>query len=257
MLAVAHDDTPQNRRLLYESMFKTWFLVPTREEPQEKPGFHDIQPDTATSFSLEHDSNGLVVAVAFTDEEALRNWNKSIPWVALQGTGFFQAVASTQAEEIVINPYEPENPESRMIRPGGRVKRWELESLAQGVVPQPPDDEAKAQDAASQSVMVSMPRHMPSAEMFSQLSRAAAAFPQVVAMFFAQISHPTGKSHWAVAVQFAAGVSQEQVDPAMAAVAGEVRRVLPRKQHTELMPASDPLGEAVVALGEKFYPVTK
>src|SRR5262245_19501139 len=65
MLAVAHDDTSQNRRVLYESMFKTWFLVPTREEPREKPGFHDIQEDTAASFSLEHDSNGVVVAVAF------------------------------------------------------------------------------------------------------------------------------------------------------------------------------------------------
>jgi hypothetical protein len=56
------------------------------------------------------------VAVAFTDEEALRNWQKSIPWIALQGSAFFQAVAGTEAEEIVINPYEPENPESKMIR---------------------------------------------------------------------------------------------------------------------------------------------
>src|SRR5580765_2352185 len=99
MLAVAHDDSPENRRVLYESMFKTWFLVPTREDPPDTPGFHDIQENIAASFSLEHDSKGQLVAVAFTDEEALRNWNKSISWIALQGTAFFQAVLSTQAEE--------------------------------------------------------------------------------------------------------------------------------------------------------------
>ena len=81
--------------------------------------------------------------MAFTDEEALRNWNKTIPWIALQGTAFFQAVDSTEAEEIVINPYEPENPNSKMIRPGGRVTRWEFEALAEGRIPK----EIKEQDA--------------------------------------------------------------------------------------------------------------
>src|SRR5437016_14657536 len=85
MLAVVHGDSPETRRVLYESMLKTWFLVPTREAVPDAPGFHDIKSDTAAMFSLEHDPAGLLVAVAFTDEEALRNWNKTIPWVALQG----------------------------------------------------------------------------------------------------------------------------------------------------------------------------
>src|SRR4029077_17668349 len=81
MLAVAHGDSPETRRVLYESMLKTWFLVPTREAVPDASGFHDIKSDTAAMFSLEHDPAGLLVAVAFTDEEALRNWNKTIPWV--------------------------------------------------------------------------------------------------------------------------------------------------------------------------------
>ncbi len=103
-------------------------------------------------FSLEHDPAGLLVAVAFTDEEALRNWNKTIPWVALQGMGFFQAVASTEAEEIVINPYELDNPASKMIRPGGRVRRWEFEELAQGNLPEiQADDRRGNADGAKRS----------------------------------------------------------------------------------------------------------
>src|ERR1051326_3630250 len=136
MLAVANEDSPQNRRALYPSMLKTWFVVSTREEPPDKPGFSAVPENVADSLYLEHDSAGQLVALAFTDEEALRNWQKNIPWIALQGTAFFQAVASTGAEEIVINPYEPANPASKMIRPGGRMKRWEFESLAEGKIPE-------------------------------------------------------------------------------------------------------------------------
>src|SRR5690242_13621046 len=165
MLAVAHGDSPETRHVLYESMLKTWFLVPTREPVTDTPGFQDVQENTASTFSLEHDPEGLLVAVAFTDEEALRNWNKTIPWVALQGTGFFQAVASTEAEEIVINPYELDDPASRMIRPGGRIRRWELEELAQGNLPEIPAD-AQAGTQTAQSVLVTMPTQMPAADVF-------------------------------------------------------------------------------------------
>src|SRR5882724_9388865 len=150
MLAVAHHDSPEDRRVLYESMLKTWFLVPTRDtEPPGTPGLHDIKEDTAKSFSLEHDPNGMVVLPAFTDEAALRNWNKTILWIALQGVAFFRAVVSTDVENIVINPYEIDDPSSKMIRPGGRVTRWEFELLAEGVLPQSdtesPDDKATSE----------------------------------------------------------------------------------------------------------------
>src|ERR1043166_10139388 len=55
MLAVAHGDSPETRRVLYESMLKTWFLVPTREPVPDAPGFHDVQENTAAMFSLEQD----------------------------------------------------------------------------------------------------------------------------------------------------------------------------------------------------------
>ena len=133
-------------------------MVPTKEAAHDKPGFAAVPTNVADSFSLEHDSDGELVAVAFTDEEALHNWNKSIPWIALQGTAFFQAVASTEAIEIVINPYEPENPDSKMIRPGGRVTRWEFEELAEGRIPQ---EDSNEQEAEPQSVLVTMPKQMP------------------------------------------------------------------------------------------------
>jgi len=253
MLAVAHGDSPETRRVLYESMLKTWFVVPTRETPPDAPGFHDIQKGTAASFSLEHDSAGLLVAVAFTDEEALRNWNKTISWIALQGTAFFQAVASTEAEEIVINPYDSGDPNSKMICPGGRVKRWEFEELAQGDIPQMQADEGAEIQPASQSVLVTLPTQMPAAEVFDAMGAAAGKLPYVVALYFAQVIYPDGEPHWTIAVEFTSGSSRKHVERAMAALTKEAGTVFPKTVAGDLVLASTALGQSVTATGKKFY----
>jgi hypothetical protein len=250
MLAVANDDSPQSRQALYQSVLDTWFIVPTREAAPEKPGFHDTPTNIADSFSLEHDSEGQLVVVAFTDEEALRNWSKSIPWIALQGTAFFQAVANTPAEEIVINPYEPANPVSKMIRPGGRMKRWEFESLAIGHLPR---HNSSRQEAESQSVLVAMPKQMPTAEMFNAISEAARAFPEITGMYFGQAIYPDGEPHWIVAVESAAGALAKEVKHALTALMETARRVFPRTVTTDLLPASAALGQSIKALGKKFH----
>jgi hypothetical protein len=250
MLAVAQDDSPQSRKALYQSMLNTWFVVPTRETAPDKPGFSTVPANVADSFSLEHDSAGLLVAVAFTDKEALRNWNKTLPWVALQGTAFFQAVASTEAEEIVINPYEPENPESKMIRPGGRVTRWEFEPLAEGRIPQ---EEPREQEVEQQSVLVTMPKQMPASEMFNAISEAARTFPKISGMYFGQVIYPDGEPHWTIAVEFIPDTSAKQIKHMMAALVVEARRVFPRNVTTDLVPASTALGQSIKTSGRKFY----
>lgn len=250
MLAVAHDDSPQNRQTLYQSMFDAWFIVPTREAPPEEPGFHNTPTNIADSFSLEHNSAGQLVAVAFTDEEALRNWQKSIPWIALQGTAFFQAVASTEAEEIVINPYEPANPESKMIRPGGIVRRWEFEELAEGKIP---EKGATEKVVEPQSVLVSMPKQMPAPAVFDAMGAAAGKFSDIAAMYFAQVTYPDGEPHWTIAVEFATGTSVKQVKHAMAALVKAGRHVFPKSVTADLVLASAALGQSVKTTGEKFY----
>ncbi|HLK06740.1 MAG TPA: enhanced serine sensitivity protein SseB C-terminal domain-containing protein [Candidatus Angelobacter sp.] len=250
MLAVAHEDSPQNRKTLYQSMLNTWFVVPTKEATPDKPGFSTVPANVADSLSLEHDSSGQSVAVAFTDEEALRNWNTSIPWVALQGTAFFQAVASTEAEEIVINPYEPENPSSKMIRPGGRVTRWEFEELAQGRIP---EKNSNQQGMQSQSVLVTMPSEMPTPEMFNALTAVAGTFPEIAAMYFGQVIYPDGEPHWTIAVEFSAAPSDKHLNHMMTALVKAARRVFPQSVAADLLLASTALGQSIKTTGCKFY----
>jgi hypothetical protein len=250
MLAVAHEDSPQNRQTLYQSMLNTWFIVPTRETVPDKPGFSTVPANLADSFSLEHDSSGQPVAVAFTDEETLRNWNTSVPWVALQGNAFFHAVAGTDAEEIVINPYEPENPNSKMVCPGGRVTRWEFEELAEGRIPKRNPSE---QGMEPQSALVTMPKQMPSPEMFDAISEVASTFPEIAGMYFGQVTYPDGEPHWTIVVEFAADVSGKQVKHMMTALVKAARHVFPRSVTSDLLLASTALGQSVKTLGKKFY----
>jgi hypothetical protein len=250
MLAVAHNDTPQNRQTLYQSMLQTWFVAPTKEAVPDQPGFSTVPANVADSLSLEHDSSGQPVAVAFTDEEALRNWNKTIPWIALQGTAFFQAVASTEAEEIVINPYNVDDPASKMIRPGGRVTRWEFEELAEGRIP---EEDSNEQAVESQSVLVTMPEQIPTPEMFNAISEVAASFPEIVAMYFGQVIYPNGETHWTIAVEFAAVPSDKQLHRMMTALAEAAQSVFPKRVAADLLLASTALGESVKTLGKQFY----
>ncbi len=250
MLSVAQDDSPQNRRILYQSMLDAWFVVPTKEATHDTPGFAAVPANVADSFSLEHDSGGELVAVAFTDEEALRNWNKSIPWIALQGTAFFQAVASTEAVEIVINPYEPENPDSKMIRPGGRVTRWEFEELAEGRIPQ---EDSNEQEAEPQSVLVTMPKQMPAPEMFNAIGKVAGSFSEIAGMYFGQVIYPDGEPHWTIAVEFYANPPAKLVKHIMASLVEVARRVFPKSVTTDLVPASTALGQSIKTTGRKFY----
>src|SRR6476661_1457780 len=250
MLAVAHDDSPQNRQTLYQSMLQTWFVVPTKEAVPDQPGFSAVPTNVADSLSLEHDSSGQPVAVAFTDEEALRNWHKTIPWIALQGTAFFQAVASTEAEEIVINPYEPENPESKMIRPGGIVKRWEFEELAEGRIP---EGNSSKQVVEPQSVLVTTPKEMPALEMFNAIGEAARSFPEIAGMYFGQVIYPDGEPHWTIAVEFAAAPSDKHLNRMMTALVKAAQRVFPGNIATDFMLASTSLGQSIKTTGKKIY----
>jgi len=250
MLAVAHGDSPQNRQTLYQSMLQTWFVVPTKEAVPDQPGFSAVPANVADSLSLEHDSSGQPVAVAFTDEEALRNWHKTIPWIALQGTAFFQAVAGTEAEEIVINPYEPENPESKMIRPGGIVKRWEFEELAEGRIP---EGDSSKQVVESQSVLVTMPQQMPAPETFNAISEVARTFPEIAGMYFGQVIYPDGEPHWTIAVEFAGAPSDKHLNRMMTALVKAARQVFPKSVTADLLRASTSLGQSIKATGKKFY----
>src|SRR5205814_1427309 len=78
------------------------------------------------------DQQGRTVTPAFTDEDALRNWDPNTPHVRIKARALFQVARQSRFAAIVINPFDPIR---KMIRPGGYVMRHEFDSLADGYIP--------------------------------------------------------------------------------------------------------------------------
>jgi hypothetical protein len=75
-------------------------------------------------------------------------------------------------------------------------------------------------------------------------------------MYFAQLIYSDGPHH-AVAIEFAPGVSEQQLEATMAAMEKEARRIFPEQEKTDLLDTSTALGQSITKSGKKFYSAKK
>jgi hypothetical protein len=71
-------------------------------------------------------------------------------------------------------------------------------------------------------------------------------------MYVGQIIYADGVPHPAVAVDFAAGVSERQMQSVFRALAKEAQRCF-HNSDTDFVAATNPVGQAIVRGGKKFY----
>ena len=118
-----------------------------------------------------------------------------------------------------------------MIRPGGRVTRWEFEELAEGRIPQ---EDSNEQQAEPQSVLVTMPKQMPTPEMFNAIGKVAGSFSEIAGMYFGQVIYPDGEPHWTIAVEFAADPSSQTGQAHDGRSGGSSAACFPEKRYDRL-----------------------
>src|SRR5258708_9732648 len=131
MWGVANGDTPENRNRLYAAMARRSFLVPlevagalpAEEVPRARLGRPIAGPESPELTIVVCEAGDQHVAVAFTHVDALKGWDENVPWIVLKGAERFKAVLETGADEIAVNPFEPEK-KIGLLRPGGRVTHW-------------------------------------------------------------------------------------------------------------------------------------
>lgn len=130
---VASTDSPQNRDKLYRLLLDCVLFVPVREIPEtlRQAANHAGLPCDIALQQL-RDKEQRAVTPAFTDAPALRNWDPNTPFLGIRAREYFRMVKSTEISAILINPFDPIR---KMLRPGGRIARFEFEALAEGLVP--------------------------------------------------------------------------------------------------------------------------
>src|SRR5438874_7020483 len=136
MHELAIRDSNGTRKKLYELFLDCQFYIPVPELPdrlrQPDPAQKQVSEPLRIGLRGFLDRDGGKTTPAFTDLEALQNWDPNTPYLIIRSKPYFQMVRGTEFEQIAINPFDPIR---KMLRPGGFITRREFEALAEGWVP--------------------------------------------------------------------------------------------------------------------------
>jgi hypothetical protein len=234
---IAINENPENRKKVYEALLGSMLLVPVAEIPADLsglgPGLHTATSKTQIQLRRITDRNQIQLTAAFTDLEALRNWDPNTPYLGLNAPDLFRLVMGTDIQEVAINPFDPSR---KMIRPGGRVTRAELELLSKGIVPGSPESKiAQVQLKANEKVFIGRPANPPTPALEELLRSTAASFPAISELYVFQMATQGGTSHTVVGINLGEDVSREQQDEIAQSLGASVQAELKGRKSLDFM----------------------
>lgn len=200
MHELALKECPENRKNVYQALLGAMLLIPVPEIPpglDPGPGLHTTTTGVQLQFSVMLDRNHKRVAPAFTDAEALQNWDPNTPYIGIKAQEFFRLVMGTDIQAIMINPFDPIR---KMIRPGGRVTRAELELLSKGIVPtQIGPKGVQFQLKSDEARYIGVPAKRPSVGLEASLREKASQVPEIAELYLFQMA-TKGSSHTVIGI---------------------------------------------------------
>ena len=252
---IALNETPENRKKVYEALLGSMLLVPVPEIPADLsglgPGLHTATSKTLIQLRRITDRNQTQVTTAFTDLEALRNWDPNTPYLGLNAPDLFRLVMGTDIQEVAINPFDPIR---KMIRPGGRVTRAELELLAKRIVPGSPESKtAQFQLKANEKVLIGRPANPPSPAVAELLRSTAASLPSISELYVFQMATQAGSSHTVIGINVSEDVSREQQDEIARSLGASVQAELKTGQSLDFMFLRGAMREQIRGLGALIF----
>jgi hypothetical protein len=259
LLRAMHDialgENPENRRKVYEALLASMLLVPVPEIPADLaglgPGFHTATSKTQIQLRRITDRNQVQVTAAFTDLEALRNWDLHTTYLGLNAPDLFRLVMGTDIQEVAINPFDPAR---KMIRTGGRVTRAELELLSKGIVPGSPESKiTQVPLKPNERVFIGRPAKPPSAAVEELLRSKAASFASIDELYVFQMATQAGPSHTVIGINLREDVSRDQQDEIARSLGASVQAELKAGQALDFMFLRGAMRDQIRALGGLIF----
>jgi len=219
MRRVAEQDTPENRRALFELLLGATLLAAT-------PEASSAATEQGLATTTGEDGPALPV---FTRIEALRDWRPTgYSPVALTGRTLFETAARYKTAKIEVNPASV---------PRGWISRAEIEALAHGQVPLGPSGQpapahgsgpveelgptGQPGPAPAYEPSVERPSVRPPEALIEAARRALAAQPHAVAGWLFATVPASGPAQLMVGVQLADGLDRETEHATMQAILEE------------------------------------
>ncbi|HET7871754.1 MAG TPA: SseB family protein, partial [Terriglobales bacterium] len=167
MNAVRDTGSLENWNKFYGLLMDSTLCIPVLDVPELAKSDSGGKAFNLSVIRLK-DDQGKPVTMAFTDEEAMRHWRPELRAVRIPGRDFFRMVKQTDVQGVLLNFHDPQQ---APLRPGGRMTRFEIENLAQGLVPKRPDQTGRVDMAIDPNaeIRVAASEQPPSAEILAAL----------------------------------------------------------------------------------------
>ncbi|HEY6305522.1 MAG TPA: enhanced serine sensitivity protein SseB C-terminal domain-containing protein [Candidatus Angelobacter sp.] len=250
--SVAAADNPQNSMKLYRSLLDCVLFIPVREIPGGLgAGRHNLDHPLDITLLELTDKLQQPVTPAFTDEDALRNWDPNTPFVGIKSRQYFRMVKGTEISAIVINPFDPIR---KMLRPGGRITRFEFEALAEGMVPGRPDADGAIHMtfAEGKPVLIGQPVNPPSSQILEAVTAAGRSTPEIQQLYLFQMSPEGGEPRTVIGIDWKQQPEEPRVKSILAIMAQAVHPLLSGRNTLDIMVLRNSLGDAIKQRGRKL-----
>jgi hypothetical protein len=202
MAGVAENDTPENRRRLYEELIGGSLIAPVHGRVGQT-GWKKLEKDTDLELVIGEDDDGNPTLPAFTSETALARWGEKVDgFVGLPGRELFRIAVELKVRSVAINPAGPI---------GGQLLPGELRTLAQGQVPE-------LSGAFVETITISKlgpldfkaPRAAPPEEFLERIRDRCAAYPEVRRAYLFSADMGDAREHVVIGIEFARYMNQAE-----------------------------------------------
>lgn len=257
--ATALDNSPENRKRLYNVLLDVLFLVPIAEIPANvEAGAWTATGDDPLQFRLLQNREGNKLFPVFSDLEALRNWDPNTPYIGMKSVDLFKVILRTDADQIVINPFDPIR---KMIRPGGTLTRQEFQLLAENRIPSGAVGSTIAFDLKpGERVAIGVPAQEPKSELVAALVSTARNIGSVASLYLAQIASQKNQawvSQTLIGIQLNKNLEKPLREEIVRELGESIRPWLDRNEFLDFMILDGGLAQQVTAHGKLLYKIPK
>ena len=251
MIDVGNSGTALNWSRVYQLLMESTLVIPVAELPQMRKPEGGETTEVDISLVRLNDDQGRALTLAFTDEEALRNWNTEVRALSLKGRQFFQMLKGSEIAAILINLYDPAN---KPIRPGGRLTRFEFDALGQGLIPGRPDESGTIQMTATEEkqIMVNSPSTTLAEDILQPLRMTARYLPGIDELYLFELQFEGEAPHDAIGVDLRPHIPPESWKPITQNLGRSIHGKLEGKNFLEFVRVEGPLGDAIRQKGKKL-----
>jgi hypothetical protein len=252
MHAVGLADNDENRKKMYEILLASTLLTPTPEIPTASVS-NDHQGRISLQLHGITDKQGRKLTPAFTDVEALRNWDPNTPCLSAQARGLFEFISENMpGMGVVINPFDPIR---KMIRPMLIITRGECEVLGRGLVPRTlPSGLVGCQlPAAGSGESIQPPNQTLPPPVEEELRRSAESVPEIATLYVFSFAHTHGSPQLTVGLGLDKNVAKERVQLIVQTLWSAVAPRLGEIKTLDFMVTTGQIAAQVETAGNKIY----